>query len=496
MKKNEVEIQNEGLCRALLNYKEAFFTALLCYFLIYGFELTHFTLSIDEEFTDNFVQTLSLGRWGHALLRHYILPEPYIPFFTTALSLIILSISAATAACYLKLERFQALAFVIMISALPQMAYQIEFSNQSDTIAISVLLSVFSMLYINKSNKYNSFLFIMLTVFSLSIYQSIFLYSASLLCVKLVIDTVKNKTSFILAIKVMARFCILVLIALIINSLLTRYLAYHFQVPSSSYLTSMIGWGNKDYHEVLKIVMKFIFDNLTFNTFLGLNSFPFVLFFIFSIISLSVYRKEDSFLMIFLCLSSLLSVFILNIILGAWLPPRAMTQMPVIFAGLFTALMIASRVKWLGLIIAAAFLIVGSAASNKLFYSDYMARKSDDNFSYQMIDKIYNKYPSFDMNITPVYFYGSTVPFNSWRVPNTDVFGSSFYEWDGGNNSRIYAYLRTANIANLKTPDIAQVKMSSEYAKSMPVWPNSDSISMNNGVLIIKIGPNLSPYNK
>ncbi|RYZ11630.1 MAG: hypothetical protein EOO24_05810 [Comamonadaceae bacterium] len=81
-----------------------FLIALASYAFVHGFELTHFTLSIDEEPLDNFGQTLSAGRWGHALLKRHLLPEPYLPFLTMALSLILLSMAAALSAVHLRLD--------------------------------------------------------------------------------------------------------------------------------------------------------------------------------------------------------------------------------------------------------------------------------------------------------------------------------------------------------------------------------------------------------
>ena len=54
--------------KKIADYKGCFIAALISYCFVYGFELTHFTLSIDEEFRNNFLQTLMLGRWGHAFL--------------------------------------------------------------------------------------------------------------------------------------------------------------------------------------------------------------------------------------------------------------------------------------------------------------------------------------------------------------------------------------------------------------------------------------------
>lgn len=62
----------------------SFITSLLVLLIVYGFELTHFSLSIDEEFTNNIAHTISMGRWGHALLKLTIFPEPFIPFYGSA----------------------------------------------------------------------------------------------------------------------------------------------------------------------------------------------------------------------------------------------------------------------------------------------------------------------------------------------------------------------------------------------------------------------------
>ncbi|MFT8642246.1 MAG: glucosyltransferase domain-containing protein, partial [Acetobacter orientalis] len=140
--------ENKNLYKYLINkadhFRSVFIASVLSYFFVYGFEITHFTLSIDEEFLNNFTHTVSLGRWGHALLKKYLLPEPYIPFFSITFCLLTLSISATLSTYYLRLNRLLSYVFVIMMAALPQMAYQIEFENQVDTIAISFLLSTLS----------------------------------------------------------------------------------------------------------------------------------------------------------------------------------------------------------------------------------------------------------------------------------------------------------------------------------------------------------------
>ncbi|MBD9551813.1 glucosyltransferase domain-containing protein [Pantoea sp. PNT01] len=480
----------------IIEYKYCFLAALCSYCIVYGFELTHFTLSIDEEFKNNFLQTLMLGRWGHALLREYILPEPYVPFFTTMLSIVFLSLAALFSAIFLKLERMQSIAFVVMLAALPQLAYQMEFSNQSDTVAISLMLSSASLIAMRNGGIKGWSAFVILTVMSLSIYQSIFLYAASLLCVRMTLDSVRGVTSISGILKKISFYSLATLLALMINSAISNGLASVFHAPSSSYLEGMIGWGNKETIDVITTLYLFIKQYNTFTNYTGLNSFPFTVIWIAFIIASSIIFRLKLSTIVFCCIITFLSAFSLNLVLGAWLPPRAMAQIPVVFAGLFIVAMVVSRTKHAPLLISLVFLGVGSASSNSLFYSDYMARKADEQMGKEIVSTIYRKYPEFDISRTPVFFYGSHIPFNSWRIPTADVFGSSFFEWDGGNNRRIYAYLSNASIANFVHPNAQQASDSIKKANDMPAWPDRGAVSMYNGVIIVKIGPTLSVLNK
>lgn len=477
-------------------FRIAFIAALLSYLFVYGFEVTHFTLSIDEEPLDNFLQTLSAGRWGHALLRHYILPEPYAPFFTTIFSLIVLSLSAAASAIYLKLNKIESATFVIMLASLPQFAYQLEFSNQADTVSLSFLFSVLALLTLEKFSIQRAFIFIALTIASLAVYQSVFLYAATLLCIKLTLDAIKNETTYADVFKRIGFFCLLIIFSLFINAFLSKWIAAFFHVSISNYLSSMIGWGKKDAYDVIKGVLFFIRDYLRFKAAYGINAFPFTLAFLAVIIFNCIKRKINISLVILLSFATLLSGFLLNFAIGSGMPPRAMTQIPLVFAGLFLAALMLTKNKVIGLIIPIVFLCVGAAASNKLFYSDYMARQADESFSNQLIAAIYDKYPEFDAEKNPVYFYGSYTPANPWKIPTADIFGSSFFDWDGGNNRRMYMYLSTANLIKFSEPNNAQIEQSIEVARKMKHWPNRDSILMFDNVIIVKLSDKLSPYNR
>ena len=487
-------IENYFLNKNTLYY--SFLAALLSYAVVYGFELTHFTLSIDEEPMDNFVQTLSAGRWGHALLRHYILPEPYLPFFTLLLSLLLLSATAAFSAIYLKLNRFHSVTFCVMLAALPQLAYQLQFSNQADTVAISMLCSVCSLFMLEYINAKKALVFILLTVASLSIYQSIFFYAASLICVGLTIGAVRGEVGLMDAINKILLFSGLAGLSLAIDSVLSKAVASYYGVPISGYLSAMIGWGKQDFSGVAHNVYLFIKDYITGNAAYGMNAFSFSLLWLTALIAISFLNRKNVLLIAILGVATFLSMFLLNIAIGSGMPPRAMTQAPMVFAGLYICLIVTLRARFASLLVSLIFLAVSAASSTRLFYSDYMAREADKNFSAQIINAIYRAYPDYSPDETPVFFYGSHSPYNQWRVPTADIFGASFYEWDGGNNQRMYRYLDTSNIAHLKIPDAAQVKRSRAAGVGMPSWPSKESVRRINGVIIVKLSDKLSEHNK
>ncbi|MDU5780280.1 MAG: glucosyltransferase domain-containing protein [Pantoea sp.] len=479
----------------LKKYRYIFIAALVSYILIFGFELTHFTLSIDEELMDNFHQTLSLGRWGHALLRKYILPEPYIPFFTLILSILILSVSSVIASVYLDLSTRQSVIFVIMLAAIPQMAYQLEFSNQADTIAISVLCSVLSLTLLNRLSIVNAVSFVLLTVASLSIYQSIFLYAASLLMVWVSIGVFRGNLNFIKSLKICTIFLFLVIISLIINSYVSVVVSSHYNVAISDYLSDRMGWKIAPTHTIIMNIIGVTRDYLTFNAEYGMNAFPFsVLFLLASVAGAFYYRKNPILTSVVLVLT-FFSAFSLNFALGMRLPPRTMTQIPVVFAGLFIMAVLIFRLNVSALVIALMFLLTSAASSNRLFYTDYMARKADDHLATRIVVAIQQEYPTVDIDNTPIFFYGSYTPYNQWSLANSDIFGRSFFSQDKGNNTRMNGYLSISNIIKVKRPNPEQVAMAREAGADLPSWPNKGSVSMVNGVLIVKLSNELSKYN-
>lgn len=74
-----------------------------------------------------------------------------------------------------------------------------------------------------------------------------------------------------------------------------------------------------------------------------------------------------------------------------------------------------------------------------------------------------------------------------------EVIGYSFFEWDTQvepygyfNTRRVLGFLHTLG-ANYVQGDMEQTKAALEYSESMSSWPAKESVTLHDGVIIIKL---------
>lgn len=464
---------------------------------MYGQELANFSLSIDEELSDNFLKTIAFSRWGHAYLKEYLLPEPYTPFLTTLMSILFLSLTVVVISRIIKAKGLTCFILPISFIGFPQYAYQIEFSNQSDTMSIGLLLSSLSVLYFKKATTsrfwVNLIAGALFSTASLSIYQSTIVFTLSLFfmqqCCSLLSDESSERRLYnTLLFGAGLTFSALMYFAL------SALIRNHYHVDNSGYLLNQVGWivsGSAS----MRPMMESITNYFTFKSFYGLNIYfltlPLYLLCLLKVFAGHLSNRKE--LAIWLTLF-MLSPFALNVLFGSNLAPRAMLALPVTFVGMFaiTFQLMNRALPFAALSVAS--LLISSNAASQLSFSDHMAREQDNKIANRIISIIYDKYPSFDESKNPVYFHGAFQPNNFWRKNNSDVFGSSYFAWDGGSNKRLFYFFKTTNTANFARPDVSCVKKMQERALEIKSWPSPDSIEMVNGCLVIKLGPTPSPY--
>lgn len=255
-----------------------------------------------------------------------------------------------------------------------------------------------------------------------------------------------------------------------------------YNVPPSSYFGDFIGWHFGIAHGIkygLGSVLKY--TSFIYAPY-GMKLFSLVLLALLAILIISLKQKRIE---IFLCgLIALLSVFAINIGLGSVLPPRTLTQAPVVFAALITYVILETKKKDAGLIVSLVILLFACLFSSRLFYSDYATEEGDSYVAQEMVSRIHQSVDDFDETKMPVFFTGNFSPENVWKIPNSDNFGSSFFT---GGRQRIIRFLRVINLANFKEPPEDKVSELVAYSKNMSSWPAKNSIAMVDGIIIVKL---------
>lgn len=476
-------------------FSKVFLCSFICSVIIYGYELTHFTLSIDEEFFDNFYQTVSLGRWGHAFLRWYILPEPFAPFFTTLVSLLFFSLSTTLVTYIYNLNTKDSCIMAALCMSVPQFAYQLDFANQSDTVSIGMLLSVLSALafvkYADKGIIKGCVLSIVAYVFSISIYQSLAILPITIILGWCLYSVLERNASNAYIIKRLISFACISFASVIIYSILTLLIQNITGAHATSYASSMFKWS-RGFDKALFDTLAAIKSYFTFSAYYGLGVYSLVIIPFFSILIKSIKDKKYAMLpsSIFLLVALMLSPFFMLAVFGFNQPPRTMTSLGFSFALISIIAVRYIKSDLLKVLLPVILVIYSCSIASQLFHSDFMSEQSDRYYAGRVMSDLYRKYPDFNPKLTPVYFYGMINKKNPWKMPNSDIFGESFFSWDGGNNARMIAYIRMSGIDDLKRLDKTRVKEAREYASSMDVWPKEGSIVRKNGIMVVKLGNN------
>jgi hypothetical protein len=473
------------------NTRNLLFISIIACLVVYGFEIFNYSMSIDEEFMDNTKSTIALGRWGHSFLRYYFLPEPFAPFFTPFIAIAFLSISSVIISMSIEASFTNKITLIILFVSYPQFAYQMAFANQSDTVAISYLLSATSVYLFRNSNykliSIRAAFAVAAMSFSVSIYQSIITLPVTIIMIVIAFAIINDEINTKKSLAILAKFILMCIISLIIYKLISNIIEGYTGLNSGGYLSSKSFWFKEPLATTLHRSSLSIYDYFTGNALYGLN-----VYFVTSITTLIAiisvlltYRNKLVLIPFIIAITA--SPFVVNAAFGCGMPPRTLTSLGAAFSGSILICIALTRIERFGVIFAIVISAICASSSTQLFFSDYMSYQSDKLLGNRILTSLYSEYPSFDEQRDVVYFYGKAAQINKWKK-RADVFGQSFFSWDGGNNLRIKAFLSANEMANLKPlskEDSLKVK---GKVGGMPVWPEKGSIKIIDGIYVVKLG--------
>lgn len=471
-----------------------FIISLLFGVIVYGFELTHFTLSIDEAISPEYDYTFfnAIGRWMFVFLKTYILPNPYVPFFTTFLSLIFLALTSVIIVQSFRFNLIQAIIFSAFFIGLPQFAYQLEFNTQSDAVSLGLILACISFYcFITRTKNHLVLSYIICIVcitLATAIYQSLLFVPITLYIAKLIYDINTPNIQLKKIIRDCFIFFLLVIIATILYFTITKIVISLNNITINSYTQNFVNKDTLNNFSILYLIKQFLTKmSLAY----GLNpyflSFIPIVWFTYITISKFDYKK-----IIILALSILLFVspFFICIILGKPQPARILLSLPIAMGLLFALCTEKTKFNKPILCLSVFIVLIGSASANRLFYSDHITYETDKALANRIYYSIQDKYPTFSPAVTAVYFRTPYYYTNFWKLENSETFGASHFNWDGAQSSgRVIQIFKVTNIANMHMPSINIREKLDEIC--LPSWPNKESIQMIDGVLVVNLRKDL-----
>ncbi len=488
--------------------------------VVYFFPLSHFTLSIDGEFEDNFHHTIALGRWGHALLRAWLLPEPYIPYFTLLVALAVLAMAAVIGAAMLKLPLWQGVAFSAVFASTPQLAYQLQFINQADTVAVGYVLMVVGVALFQRSlyapgSQWGRSLWwagaVACWLYAIAIYQSLVILAPVMWMGVLLLAPEARAMSIK---RQFASLCGLggsLVVAALLYIVLSRWFQAYLVGDTSyaqlneGYLERFVVLGD-DLGQYLQGVVRQMATLLSGRAYYGAGTLALVTLAALLSLLLLVRRPGRTALWRGLLLVGILiTPMSLALTSNSPLPARVWVGVNLMSALIITWLL--SQLSGMAhkrdpqhpqpAITLPARMLLGAigivtlvhiAWVSALFSSDHHLRQRDILMANRIITSVYMQYPEVDLAHTPVYFHGAWQQPSRHSLPNASTFGGSFFAWDGGNNIRLERFFSYYGIARFSAADSAATRQALAVVGEMPTWPNPAAIRLLDDVLVIKLG--------
>ncbi len=238
-------------------YRAAIFVSLCTALLTYMFVLTNKIVNWDDaQFLFGKGYTLTSGRWGLDLLS-WIFPDYSMPWLWGSVSILILTFSIC-----LILEIFQVRSKLLqcllagLIIAFPSQIGTMFYMFTTTSYAVAFALAV-SAVYIIRGGG-NTFLALIASIFSLSIYQAYIAITASFLVVLLIQDLLGSEETFASSVGKGIRYVLFLLAALVLYLGITYVLLAFSGEVLNGWATRATEDGNSIFYRLIRSMKLFL----------------------------------------------------------------------------------------------------------------------------------------------------------------------------------------------------------------------------------------------
>ena len=471
--------------------KEVIIASFFIILVAYSIKLFSYSYSIDTEIY--MVQKLEMLKSWLAIHRFSLVAMKYltnwIPFYLPLINwLTILLFWISNLFAYFNLSQISpklknkkiAIFFVSVISTSPIFLEQFNFTLQSMEIAFFLNLfecSVFFLIKYTRNFKYRyALLTLLLLTCCIGCYQS---FVSLFITMSMIIDwcLIENQITKEKNRKYIFSTILILLISLSLYFLLGDIILSYFQLSSSGYLQSQIGWRSVTivtcFLNILKSAVRsyfgFLFHMPSFSV---LNAFLLLFAFLLMVKQL----KQKQYFKTLLILGVITSPILMSIILGNPEPIRACLSLPFTLA--FLLWITYQEKKWYRYLIT-VLVIIQMLTMLRFEYYDLKRYQND----VAMAQQIYEKVKEYTHDHALV-FVGSKDSSMNQKMIKGEVMGYSFFDYDGLSN-RAVTFMESLGLHVYG--DLNFVPEAEIILKNYPSYPDESSILITEKHILIKL---------
>lgn len=488
--------------------------------LLHIYELSVFSLSIDDEYGAyrEFPSVwIADGRWVSYLIERFILPQPVMPFVPNLIfcALIALSYMLVIRAHRLSVDWRVYISYPIFC-AFPTWWFISEFysnlpSAAIGTFMVSLSIFLFSRIESELGSYRPTLLFktslapALALAIALGSYQA-FLMMYIAMGVGIVLLTNANMVEFDRVghkIERIFRLAFVAWLGLIIYLAINR-LANYFSPTGYDYIGSF--WRIHDFlNDPIGVFRLVVLEMLSIysgsSEKFGVSIYWFGFLAIFSVaVILQGKSLKDACIAFSLWLALVSSPFLLHFLTGAvYLPMRSMLSIAYV-AWLMVILVLGAR-RFVSIVVAALLVFLLElqmiAVSGQYAASSFVAQAHDRMLAADIYRRMGESNPKFDRsNRIVVDVYGSKSIDTIFPSPPSSTMRASFFDWDGGNLSRMLTFMKLLGYSNVSAASPQKRKELSSQFTEMPAWPASGSVKYSDGIYLVKLSQKPDPIHR
>lgn len=476
------------------------------------FEISNFMISIDDELSALRVEPeiwIWDGRWTGYLLEAFIFPQPTMPYIPNLISCFLIALSFMLIIRSHNLQSDWRIYITYPIFAVfPTLWFINEFYGNVIMVAFGFFTTSLSVYILSRedvisskllSSKFAQSLLIssILLAISMGAYQSfIMLFIAMGIGSIIARDILFENEKMVSIFSFLSKLTIILFFGVIFYVLID--ISFHYLFPSTGrgYIDSF--WRlNELFQTPFDILIKVVDQMYKFYFGCagkyGISIFGLGLLFILSFFVL-IFKKIfiPTYQLIGLWTIVLFSPFLLHFLTGANnLPTRSMVALPyVVWMMSIIILSFNQRFRLLLAIIIIILVNIQIFSTNGQYAaSSNLTQMHDRMLAEDLYQRIAEANPNFDRTKESVIdVYGWLDYRTLYPAPATSTSQGSFFNWNQGEIGRMLAFMQLLGYENLKTADSSMKKTFHNEFEKMPVWPAKGSVRFVNNVYLIKLG--------